>query len=153
MTVDAAPYNHEIDDWHAYRGVRTRRILAFIVDYALVILLCIPVSIIIFLIGVFTLGLGFFLYSILFALVALPYIGFTMGGPAQATPGMRMMGIRIARLDGRPVDGMLAMVHGVLFWAGNVILTPAILLISLFSPRKRLLQDFLLGTVVVRSDA
>ena len=45
------------------------------------------------------------------------------------------------------------MVHAVLFWAGNVLLSPLVLLISLFSPRKRLLQDFLLGTVVVRSEA
>jgi hypothetical protein len=39
-----------------------------------------------------------------------------------------MMGIRLERLDERPVDGMLAMVHTVLFWAANVILTPLILL-------------------------
>lgn len=152
MTVEAAYMNTELDDWRAYRGVRTRRVVAFVVDYALVILLCIPVSILIFLVGVFTLGLGFILYSILFALVALPYVAFTMGGRSQATPGMRLMNIRIARLDGRPVDSMLAMVHAVLFWAGNVILSPLVLLISLFSGRKRLLQDFLLGTVVVRSD-
>lgn len=153
MTAETLDMNTEIDDWRAYRGVRTRRIVAFIVDYTLVLLLCIPVSILIFLVGVFTLGLGFILYSILFALVALPYVAFTMGSAAQATPGMRLMSIRIARLDGRPVDGMLAMVHAVLFWAGNVLLSPFILLISLFSGRKRLLQDFLLGTVVVRSDA
>jgi len=152
MTAETFGTHTDVDDWRAYRGVRTRRIAAFIVDYALVILLCIPVSILIFFVGVFTLGLGFVLYSILFALVALPYVAFTMGGPSQATPGMRLMNVRIARLDGRPVDGMLAMVHAVLFWAGNVILSPLVLLVSLFSARKRLLQDFLLGTVVVRSD-
>lgn len=152
MTLDATYATTEIDDWRAYRGVRTRRVLAFLVDYALVILLCIPVSILIFFLGIFTLGLGFMLYSVLFALVALPYVALTMGGPSQATPGMRLMNLRIARLDGVPVDGMLAMVHAVLFWAGNVILSPLVLLISLFSPRKRLLQDFLLGTVVLRCD-
>ena len=151
MTLDATLATTEIDDWRAYRGVRTRRILAFVVDYALVILLCIPVSVLVFFLGIFTLGLGFMLYSVLFALVALPYVALTMGGPSQATPGMRMMDLRIARLDGRPVDGMLAMVHAVLFWAGNVLLSPLVLLVSLFSPRKRLLQDLLLGTVVVRS--
>lgn len=151
MTAGAFEMMSEIDEWRAYRSVRTRRVLAFFIDYALILLLCIPVSIVIFFLGVFTLGLGFALYSILFALVALPYVGFSMGGPAQATPGMRLMGIRIARLDGRPVDGLLAMVYTVLFWAANVILTPFIVLISLFSPRKRLLHDMLLGTVVVRS--
>lgn len=153
MAAETVYMGTDIDDWRAYRGVRTRRIFAFLVDYALVILLCIPVAILIFFLGVFTFGLAFMLYSVLFALVALPYVAFTMGGPNQATPGMRLMNIRIARLDGRPVDGMLAMVHAVLFWAGNVILSPIVLLVSLFSPRKRLLQDFLLGTVVVRADA
>lgn len=141
-----------VDDWRAYRSVRTRRVLAFFVDYALVLLLCIPVAVLIFFIGVFTLGLGFWLYSILFALVALPYVGLTMGGPAQATPGMRLMGIRIARLDGGQVDPLLAMVHAVFFWAGNVILTPLVLLATFLLDRKRLLHDMLLGTVVMRSD-
>ncbi|TIU90630.1 MAG: RDD family protein, partial [Mesorhizobium sp.] len=43
-------------------------------------------------------------------------------------------------------------VHSVLFWAGNVILTPLVLLVSLFADRKRTLHDLLLGTVVSRSD-
>ena len=52
----------------------------------------------------------------------------------------------------RPVDGLLAVVHSVLFWAGNVVLTPLILLATLFSDRKRTLHDLLLGTVVMRTD-
>ena len=35
--------------------------------------------------------------------------------------------------------------------AGNVVLTPLILLISLFADRKRTLHDLLLGTVVTRA--
>jgi uncharacterized RDD family membrane protein YckC len=64
---------------------------------------------------------------------------------------MRMMGVRLERLDGRPVDGLLAVVHTVLFWAGNVVLTPLILLAALFTDRKRTIHDLLLGTVVTRS--
>jgi uncharacterized RDD family membrane protein YckC len=122
------PDNHamgDYDDIALYDGVRTKRVLAFFIDYAIVLALCVPVAILIFFIGIFTLGLGFFLYPILFLLVAIPYIGMSMGGPNQATPGMRMMGIRVARLDGRPVDFMLAVVHGVLFWALNAVLTPS----------------------------
>ena len=139
------------DDIALYDGVRTKRVLAFFIDYAIVLALCVPVAILIFFIGIFTLGLGFFLYPILFLLVAIPYIGMTMGGPNQATPGMRMMGIRVARLDGRPVDFMLAVVHGVLFWALNAVLTPFILLATLVLDRKQTVHDWLLGTVVVRS--
>jgi uncharacterized RDD family membrane protein YckC len=38
----------------------------------------------------------------------------------------------------------------VLFWAGNAILTPLVLLVTLFSDRKRTLHDLLLGTIVLR---
>jgi uncharacterized RDD family membrane protein YckC len=65
---------------------------------------------------------------------------------------MQMMSIRLERLDGGRVDGMLAVVHSVLFWAGNVVLSPLILLATLFLDRKRTVHDLLLGTVVVRAD-
>ena len=50
------------------------------------------------------------------------------------------------------VDGLLAVVHSVLFWAGNVVLSPLILLATFFLDRKRTIHDLLLGTVVVRAD-
>lgn len=84
-------------------------------------------------------------------IVALTYVWFTLGSADQATTGMKLMGVRLERLDGRPVDGVLAVVHSVLFWAGNVILTPLVLLVSLFADRKRTLHDLLLGTVVART--
>ncbi|WP_419910726.1 RDD family protein [Hoeflea sp.] len=140
-----------LDRWKIYEGLRSRRILAFFVDYALVIALCIPGAILIFFIGLFSFGLGWVLYSVLFAIVALPYVGFTMGGIRQATPGMQIMGVRMVRTDGRMVDPMLAMVHAVLFWVGNVVFIP-ILLICLVTPRKQLLHDLLLGVVVIRDD-
>ncbi|OCW56790.1 RDD family protein [Hoeflea olei] len=138
------------DDIALYDGVRTRRVLAFFIDYAIVLALCVPVAVLIFFVGIFTLGLGFFLYPILFLLVAIPYIAISMGGPNQATPGMRMMNIRVVRLDGRPVDSMLAIVHGVLFWALNAVLTPFILLATLVLDRKQTVHDWLLGTAVIR---
>jgi uncharacterized RDD family membrane protein YckC len=135
-----------------YDGVRTRRVLAFLLDYTFIILLCIPAAVVVFFFGVLTLGLGFFLYGILFFLVAVPYVGFSLGGAGQATPGMRMTGIRLERLDGRRVDFIFAIVHSVLFWAANAILTPLILLATLFLDRKQTVHDRLLGTVVVRTD-
>jgi uncharacterized RDD family membrane protein YckC len=99
-----------------------------------------------------TLGIGWALFGILGPAVALIYVWNTLGGPNQATTGMRLMGIRLDRLNGDPIDGMTAVVHSVLFWAGNVILTPLILLVTLFADRKRALHDLLLGTVVTRTD-
>jgi uncharacterized RDD family membrane protein YckC len=150
--LDGEIISDRLDDVRLYDGVRTRRIFAFLLDYVLVALLMIPFGIVVALFGVVTLGLGWLLFGILFPLVALIYIWMTLGGPEQATVGMRMMGIRLERLDGRPVDGMLAVVHSVLFWAANAILTPLVLLATLFTDRKRTLHDLLLGTVVARSD-
>lgn len=132
-------------------GVLTRRVFAFVIDALIVALLSIPVSIVIFFLGVFTLGLGWFLYAIMFPAIAIVYVAFTMGGEAQATVGMRANDIRIARLDGGRIDPLTALVHSVLFWAGNVILTPLILLVTLFADQKRALHDLLLGTIVVRT--
>lgn len=149
--LDGEVLETRLDDWRAYEGVRTRRIIAFLVDYLIVGLLTIPFAIVVLLLGLLTFGLGWMLFSILVPAVALVYIWTTLGGPAQATVGMRLMGIRLERLDGRPVDGMLAVVHSVLFWAANALLTPLVLLVTLFSDRKRTLHDLLLGTVVART--
>lgn len=140
------------EDRRLYEGVRTRRIFAFLIDYCIVLLLCIPVAIIIAFLGVLTLGLGWMLYGILLPLVALSYVYFTVGGRNKATTGMRMMGIHIERMDGKPVDGVFAVVHSVLFWAANVLLTPLILLATLFLEYKRAAHDMLLGAVIVRSN-
>lgn len=151
-TLDGDIITSRLDDVRTYDGVRTRRIFAFVVDYVIVALLCVPFAIIVFLLGILTLGLGWMLFGALFPTVALLYIWFTLGSASQATVGMSMMGVRLERLDQRPVDGVLAIVHTVLFWAANVILTPLILLLPLVLDRKRTLHDLLLGTVVTRTD-
>ncbi|MDX3928728.1 MAG: RDD family protein [Shinella sp.] len=137
-------------DWRAYRGVLSRRVFAFLIDYAIVALLWIPAAVVVFFLGILTLGLGFMLYPALFALVAMLYFGMTMGGPNQASVGMNVMGLALARVDGRPIDFLTAIVHLVLFWIANAILTPFIVLVGLFTDRGRLLHDLLLGTVIVR---
>jgi uncharacterized RDD family membrane protein YckC len=143
---------NRLDDVRLYEGVRTRRIFAFLIDYLIVLLLLIPFAILVLFLGILTLGLGWMLFSVLAPAVALTYVWNTLGGPKQATTGMQMMSIRLERLDGGRVDGLLAIVHSVLFWAGNVVLSPLILLATLVLDRKRTVHDLLLGTVVVRSD-
>lgn len=150
--LDGEIINSRLDDDRVYDGVRKRRILAFLIDYTIVALLLIPFAIVVFLLGILTLGLGWMLFAILCPAVALAYVWNTMGGPTQATVGMRMMNIKLERLDGGRIDGLLAIVHSVLFWAGNTLLTPLILLATLFLDRKRTVHDLLLGTVVTRSD-
>lgn len=143
--------NGSRQDWRLLAGVRTRRIVAFCLDYVLILLLSVPFAVLVFLLGIVTLGLGFALYGVLLPAVALLYVAFTLGGAAQATPGMRAMGLRAVRDDGRPVDPLLAVVHTALFWAANVLVTPLILLASLVLDRKRLVHDVLTGIVILRA--
>lgn len=141
-----------LDDVRSYDGVISRRAFAFLADYVIVGLLSIPFYIFVGVLGFLTLGAGWVLMGLIFPAVAIVYIWSTLGGPNQATAGMRLTGIRLDRLDGGKVDGPLAILHTVLFWGLNVVLTPLILLATLFLERKRTVHDLLLGTVVTRAE-
>ena len=143
--------NDRLADARTFSGVRTRRVLAFCIDYLLIGLLLIPVGLLIFLLGFLTIGIGWLLFLIIGPMTGLLYVAATLGGRHQSTIGMRLVGIRLERLDGGRVDPLLAVVHTVLFWAGNAILTPLILLAPLFLSYKRTVHDLLLGTAVVRT--
>src|SRR3546814_9132425 len=66
MVLDPNATYSAPDDWRAYSGVLARRVFAFLIDYAIVLLLCIPAAVLVFIFGIITLGLGFFLYPALF---------------------------------------------------------------------------------------
>jgi len=150
MSLNQNPLYAAPDDWRAYSGVLSRRVFAFILDYLIVALLCIPAAILLFFLSIVTLGLGFFLYPALYVIVAGIYFGLTVGGSSQASLGMRAMGISMARVDGQRIDFLTAIVHLALFWILNSVLTPLVLLVGLFTERSRLLHDLLIGTVTVR---
>lgn len=132
----------------AFQGTLTRRIFAFLIDYFLLVLLILLAAVAVFFLGVLTLGLAWFVYPILGVLVAMLYFGATIGGSAQASPGMRAMGLILVQQSGRPIDFLTAIVHLVLFWIFNAVLSPLVLLVALFTNRNRLLHDILLGTAM-----
>jgi uncharacterized RDD family membrane protein YckC len=134
-----------------YDGVLAKRIVAFVVDAIIIVLMMIPAALVVFVVGVVTLGLGWFLYSALFAIVALGYVALTLGGPNSATVGMRMAGLEMRTWNGAPVFSLLAIFHALIFWFSVGLLTPLILLVGFFTVRKQLLHDLILGTVVVNS--
>jgi uncharacterized RDD family membrane protein YckC len=134
---------------NALAKVLSLRVVAFLIDYAIIAALTFAAYFVVTLLGFLTLGLGWLLYPIIFPIVALAYIGFTMGGDKQATIGMNMVGIKVIHLEGRQVDPLLAVVHTILFWFFMGL--PLLLVIGLFTEKKQLLHDLLIGTVMVRS--
>ena len=152
QATDRHPPVPHHDNPALYDGVLTRRVLAFLFDWTVVGLLSVVAGVLVFFLGIITLGLAWLLYGAIFPLIGLAYTAFTLGGPSQATPGMQIFGLRIERLDGRLLDPLWGALHSILFWVGNVFLTPLILLIALFTGRKQTGHDLLLGTVIVRRD-
>ena len=141
------------NDWRAYQGVLSRRVMAFIIDYTIVALLWIPAAVVVFFLGILTFGLGFLLYPILFAGLAMLYFGMTVGGLETGFAGHEHDGSGDCPYR-RPADGFSHRHRpsGDLLWIGNAILTPLVLLVGLFTDRGRLLHDLLIGTVTVRRD-
>ena len=134
-----------------YDGVRTRRIFAFLIDAAVILFLMVAAYVLIAVLGIFTLGLLWLLFPAVGPVVAILYSTLTIGGPRSATPGMRFMGIEIRNVRGEQIDYGIALLHVLGFWFSIAILTPLILLVALFTERKQLLHDLILGTVAVRS--
>jgi uncharacterized RDD family membrane protein YckC len=135
-----------------FSGILSKRVLAFVIDAILIVVLMIPAGIIVAILGIITLGIGWLLFPVLFAIVALGYVGLTLGGPASATPGMRFSGIEMRTWNGSGMFPLLAIMHALIFWFSIGLLTPLILIVGLFTYRRQLLQDLLLGVVAVNSD-
>ena len=150
-------YEHAFDPYaepELFRNVLTRRVIAFIID---LFIISVPVVLAILFIAVFglvTLGLGWALFwlvspaSIVWALV---YYGASIGGPHSATIGMRVMDLELRTWYGAPGYFLLGAMHAVLFYVSISVLSPFVLLIGPFNARRRLLHDFVLGTVVINN--
>lgn len=139
-----------------FDGVLPRRVIAFLIDVSILALPAIFLAIFIFLFGVITFGLGWALFWLMppaTVLWAILYYGFTLGGPASATLGMRTMDIEMRTWYGAPCYFVLGAVHAIVFWVSMSALTPLVLLVALFNARGRLLHDILLGTVVINNEA
>ena len=135
-----------------FDAILSKRIVAFVIDAVLIVALMIPAGLLVLILGFVTLGIGWLLFPPLFAIVALLYVGLTLGGRGSATPGMRLAGVEIRTWSGQKVFPLLAVMHALLFWFSIGLLTPLILLVGLFTRRRQLLHDLLLGVVALNAD-
>ena len=137
-----------------FRGVATRRAFAFLIDLVIISVPVILGYVFIFVFGVVTLGVGFLLFGIAWpasVVWAIVYYGACIGGPSSATIGMRIMDLELRTWYGAPGYFVLGATHAVLFWVTVSFLTPFVVLPGLFNGRRRLLHDFVLGTVVINN--
>lgn len=156
MSIELKPHAYDpATHPELFEGVVTRRVVAFLIDFVILSIPVVFVSMFIFVVGIVTLGLGFFFYALLWpAMViwAICYYGMTLGGPASATIGMRVMDIEMRTWYGAPCYFLLGAVHAVVFWITVSALTPFVLLVFLFNERRRCLHDMLVGTVVINNE-
>ena len=137
-----------------FEGVLARRVVAFCIDVVVIAVPLIFVAIFIFMFGLVTLGLGwflFFFYGPIAVIWALVYYGMTFGSPASATIGMRMVDLEMRTWYGAPCYFVLGAVHAIGYWLTVSFLTPFILLVGLVNDRRRLAHDMLLGTIVINN--
>ena len=131
----------------ALAGVRTRRIIALLLDLVFVA----GLSFVIFLlVGFVTFGIGWLLLPPLFPIIAFLYNGLTVSGWRRATLGMKAMDLEMHLTNGQPTPFINAAVHGVLFWLSWYLTGGLVLLVSLITADKRCLHDIFAGVIVLR---
>ncbi len=131
-----------------FDGVIWKRIVAFLIDAVIILMLTIIAYVAVAVLGVITLGLAWLLFGLVFPAVGLGYNAVTIGGRNSATVGQRTMGLEVRMWYGGKVSPLIAAFHALLFWFSLVIFCP-ILLWALFDSRKRCLHDILAGVVLI----
>jgi uncharacterized RDD family membrane protein YckC len=116
------------------------RLVAFIIDAFILLAITIVLAItVIGLLLVIPVGLGY-----------MPFLWYKRGG----TFGQTLLGLRVVRaIDGGPIDGGMAMIRALVFWAEQFFSGWLIGLLGFvwaaFEPRKRAWHDMAAGTVVI----
>lgn len=133
-------------------GVIAGRTVAFFVDLIFISLICGLLFVLLVIpLGILTGGLIWFLAPPLFPIIALLYNGFTIGGSKQATPGMRLFGVKMQMAEsGGEVSFLIAAVHAIFYYVSVTILTPFVLIVGVLRSDSRMLHDLLAGVIAVR---
>ena len=131
---------------HPLAGVRTRRVVAWALDFILISILAAAIWIALL---IATFGLSLLLLPPLYPLVAFFYNGLTASGRHMATPGMRALGLEMRmREDGGRVPFVNAAAQALFFYLSWFF--PPIFLVSLVDTEKRCLHDMLAAVIVTR---
>lgn len=130
-----------------YADVPLKRLIAFVVDTALILVLTVLVL-------PFTAFAGLFFFPALAMMVGFLYRVLTIAG-GSATPGMRLMAIELRNASGERLDLPQAVLHTLLFTVFFSMMLPQLASIALMltGPRAQGLHDLVLGTAAINRPA
>lgn len=132
-----------------FDDVVLKRVVAHLVDSAIVAALMLPFGF--FLVVAAVASLGLLAVPMALAFLALRfayYVAFT-GGAQSATPGMRLLGIELRTWTGGRPDHAQAALRALAYYASIALLTPLVVLAVAFNRERRALHDLATGTLVV----
>lgn len=133
-----------------FEGVLTRRVFAFIIDLVIMGAMILAFSLVGLIAGFLTFGLAWMALFLVIPATIVLYYGATLGSSKRATIGMQMMDIVLTPTRGQPLDGWMAIIHAAVFWLTTWISWPVSLLFALFTPRRQMIHDLVVGTLMVR---
>ncbi|MBU3261306.1 RDD family protein [Roseovarius sp. PS-C2] len=130
-----------------YSDVPAKRLLAWVVDTVLIVLICL-------LIVPFTAFTGLFFFPFLMLIVGFAYRVVTIAR-GSATWGMRLVSLEFRKLDGQRFDLSMALLHtlGLTISFGFPILQVISIVLMLTTERGQGLSDHVLGTVALNRRA
>ncbi|WP_288939538.1 RDD family protein [uncultured Roseovarius sp.] len=130
-----------------YSDVPAKRLLAWVVDTVLIVLICL-------LIVPFTAFTGLFFFPFLLLVVGFAYRVVTIARDS-ATWGMRLVSLEFRKLDGQRFDLPMALLHtlGLTISFGFPILQVISIVLMLTTERGQGLSDHVLGTVALNRRA
>ena len=130
-----------------YEGVRTSRVVAWIVDTALVAAISV---VLIAAVGVGTLGFGFLFAPMVGLLTAFAYRYLSIAARSR-TPGMALMGIEFRNLAGERFDRVEAFVHTAVYTVVFASVAGQFLtcLSALLTPRGQTIADIVTGATAI----
>lgn len=126
-----------------YASTASKRLVAWVIDTALILALCATVLIL-------TLGIAFFFLPPLYLVVGFVYRTATLAR-GSATWGMSVMAMEIRRHDGARLDWLTALLHTLGYSVSVAFFLPQVVsvLMMLITDRAQGLTDYVLGTVAV----
>jgi len=134
-----------------FDAILWRRFVAHVIDSFVIVFVIIGAWMALLIANIVTFGLLSIPMAFASLFAPILYYSLFIGSGRSATPGMRVVDIEVRRIDGlrpTPAHGLL---RTMLFYATIGLLTPLVLLVALFSDKRRAAHDYLSGTIVINT--